>query len=113
MSQSEAGIKALCIVPLLFLVDDSTLHGSLRSLFTRSPAEPTLDGSDEMYAIKTSVSNEVEWLDRADANTACAVKPIPIAHHGMYNRLNTLAHVPWGMPYGACLSVTLEGNKHF
>ena len=63
----------------------TSIAASLPVLFARSPAEPMLYGSDEMSAIETSVSNEVEQLeqlDRANAIMACAVKPIPIATMG-------------------------------
>ena len=69
-------------------VIETSIAALVSVLFARSPAEPTLDGSNEMSAIETSVSNEVEQLeqlDRADANTACVVKLIPttIMRHTM------------------------------
>ena len=63
-------------VPINTVVKTS-IAASVSALFARSPAEPTLDGSDEMSAIETSVSSEVdwlEWLNRADANAAWMVK---------------------------------------
>ena len=71
-------------VPINAIVKTS-MAASVLALFTKSPAEPTLDGSDEMSAIKTPVSSKVdqpEWIDGADINTVCAVKPIRIATMG-------------------------------
>ena len=60
----------------------TSIAASMPALLARSPAEPMLHGSDEISAVETSVSNEVEWLDGANAITACAVKPIPMAIMG-------------------------------
>ena len=49
-------------VPINAIVEIS-IAASVSALFTRSPAEPTLEGSDEMFAIETSVSSEVDWLE--------------------------------------------------
>ena len=77
-------IGALEGVPIDAIVETS-IAASVLALFTRSPAEPTLNRSNKMSAIKTSVSSEVdqlEWLNGADANMACVVKSIPIAAMG-------------------------------
>ena len=71
-------------VPVNAVVETS-IAASVSALFARSPAEPTLDGSDKISTIETSVSSKVdqlEQLNRADANMACAVKPTPIATMG-------------------------------
>ena len=64
---------------------ETSIAASMLVLFARSPTEPMLDGSDDISAIETSVSNEVElleWLDGADTIIACAVKLMPMATMG-------------------------------
>ena len=59
---------------MLNIVVETSMAALVSALFARSPAEPILNGSDEMSAVETSVSSKVdqlEWLDGADANTAC------------------------------------------
>ena len=41
-------------------VIETSIAASMLVLFARSPVEPTLKGSNEMSAMETSVSNEVE-----------------------------------------------------
>ena len=75
---------------------------------------PTLDGSDDTSAVETSVSSkadQLESIDRADANTACAVKPIPIAIMGcMIDSMHW--QTSWGRLPGAHLGKALECSKH-
>ena len=64
---------------------EMSMAASVPILLASSPAEPTLDGNDEMSAVETSVSSNVEWLEQpegVEAITAWAVKPIPIAVRG-------------------------------
>ena len=98
----KAVIRALCIILLLFPVDNGIIHGSLRRgthwchswdlhgcLGIDSLCQVS-NGANTWWewktsAIKTLVSSEVDWLeqlDEADANMACAVKPTPIATMG-------------------------------
>ena len=83
------------------------MAASVPILFARSPAELTLDGNDEMSAVDTSVSSNVEWLERpegAEAITVWMVKPIPIAVRGLRGTRRTGSHTPrrvsggWSQP---------------
>ena len=63
----------------------TSIAASVSALCARSLAEPTLNGSNDISAIETSVSSEVDQLEQingSDTNTACAVKPTPIATMG-------------------------------
>ena len=63
----------------------TSMAASAPTLFAKSPVELTLDGNDEMSAVETSVSSNIEWLEQpegAEAITAWAVKLIPIAIRG-------------------------------
>ena len=64
---------------------ETSMAASTPVLFARSLVESTLDGSDEMSAVKMSISSEVERLEQpegTDAITVCAVKLIPMATMG-------------------------------
>ena len=127
----KAVVKAPCIVLLLIQVNDSTLHGSLRggthrcrvnisiaasvlALFARSPAEPTLEGSDKMSAIKTCF--QWGWSAGAAWQSGCQHgmhgETYAYRHHGTYDRLDTLACISRGRPFRTCLGEALESNQH-
>ena len=78
---SERVLEAASIVAIV----ETSMAASVPILLVSSAAEPTLDGNDEISAVETSVSNDVEWLEQpegAEAITVWAVKPIPIAVRG-------------------------------
>ena len=58
-----------------------SISASASTFLTKSPADTTLDSSDDILIIKT-VSKEVDQLEQVkgvDANTACAMNAMPMA----------------------------------
>ena len=92
---------------------EMSMATSIPALFARLPAESTLDGSEEMSAVETSVSSEVEqleWPEGTDTIMAWVVKPMPIATKGCMRDLMHWLTYPEAGFWGLALGKALEGN---
>ena len=77
----ESLLEALLGYPLNLIIETS-MSAPWSTFLARSPADPMLDGNDDMSASKTLVSREallLDQIDATDANTEWAEKVMPIA----------------------------------